>query len=242
MQVYSQKPSSYPNQQRRETFGAVTRLTRVTPNFSTQWFTRFLQWHARLLHHRTYPVLPWKAWFTGIAQIKGPARAGDAAATYLLLRSPQKTAAKAGWLPHVQRFFPGALGQSGPGHRLSSHTWGCSATLYASTPQQPERFWGQNQPSVLVCLPPSYPWSEPKALLAKAHLPKRHLASTFVSDKEEKSEIFAVVCFNAWSHPLLRHTSFEYLKPPYFNIHISNYNCHPFPIIAFFSLSLNFIS
>lgn len=113
MQVYSQKPSSYPNQQRQETFGAVTRLTRVTPNFSTQWFTRFLRWHARLVHHRTFLVLPWKAWFTGIAQIKGTARAGDDAASYLLLRSPQKMmAAKAG-LPLVQRIFPRAPGEAG---------------------------------------------------------------------------------------------------------------------------------
>lgn len=69
----------------------------------------------------------------------------------------------------VQRLLPGALGKAGairsrPHNELPDP--GCSATLHASTPQQPERFWGQNQPSVLVCLPSRYPCSEPKASLA----------------------------------------------------------------------------
>lgn len=161
VQVYSQKPSSYPNQQCQKTFGAETKHMWVTPNFSTGWFTRFLQWHARLVHHSTYPTLPWKAWFTGIAQIKDAARAGDDAATYLLLSSPQKTGAKAGWLPLSGVPFQGPSGkqgQLGAGHRTSYQTRDAQVRyMPAHHSNQSGRLWGQNQLSGLVCLTSKLP-------------------------------------------------------------------------------------
>lgn len=61
VQVFSQKPSSYPNQQRRKTFGAETKRMRLTPSFSSGWFTGFLQQHAQLytpVPTRRFPEMP----------------------------------------------------------------------------------------------------------------------------------------------------------------------------------------
>lgn len=72
-----------------------------------QWVIhRFPPAARSALHPGTHPALPWNAWFTGIARIKGAARAGDAtatSATALPLRSPQRTAAKAAPLPQGSR-------------------------------------------------------------------------------------------------------------------------------------------
>lgn len=112
----------------------------------------------------------------------------------------------------------GKQGQLGPGHRMSSQTQGCFMPAHHSNQS------GSGVRTSLQFLSAFYlvtPVVNPKLHLA--HLPGRHLASTCVSDKEENQLFFAVIYFKGWSHPLLSHASFKYLKHPLFNIHISNW-------------------
>lgn len=150
-QVYSQKPSSYPNQRRQKTFGVETKRMRVTPSPSTGDSGVSSRVARQAARHSACPALPWAAWFTGIAQAKRTARAGDDAATCLLLWSPQRTAAGAGRLPLARAPFPG---QSGTGHRRREGADpSCSGTQHPSTPQQPEQQALAPGPAVGSCLP-----------------------------------------------------------------------------------------
>ena len=124
MQVYCQKPSSYPTnnaqrhlEQRQKAHGQRPALPPGDSHISSS--------STPASHTSPCPTLPRKAWFTGIAQMKDTARAGDTAATHLLRGSQQKTAAKAGRLPVPRAPFQGPSGkqgQLGAGHRTSYRT------------------------------------------------------------------------------------------------------------------------
>lgn len=128
--------------------------------------------------------------------------------------SSQDRAAAPDRTSSVHNLFPGALGeagtiQSGPLNELPD------ARVHHS--HQISTLQGQDKPPVLLCLPSLYLCNEPKASLAEAHLPERHLGSTSTLTRR-KNQFSSVICLNSWSHPLLKRTPFEYLKHPIFSI------------------------
>lgn len=213
VQVYAQK-SSRPSQQPPAAIWSTDKMQAGNAQLFPGWLTHFLQQHTGHLPGAS----PKSLIYWGCASRTRCTCRGRCShlppAWEPAEDSSRDRAAAPGRTSSVHHLFPGALGEAGTIQSGSLNELPDARVHHSHQISVPQ---GQHKPPGLLCLPSPYLCSEPKASLAEAHLPERHLGSTSTLTRR-KNHFCSLICLNSWSHPLLKHTPFEYLKHPTFSI------------------------